>query len=51
MPASKQARTLDELVSVFHESLWIGNQNWINDILPASESLKKWLIEECRALP
>ena len=51
MPLSKKARTLDELVSVFHESLWIGNQNRINDIPPASESLKKWLIEESRELP
>jgi hypothetical protein len=46
MPAAKKARTLDDLTTVFHESLWIGNAGWLNDIPPASAPLKKWLIEE-----
>jgi hypothetical protein len=46
MPQGKKASKLDDLVSVFHESLWTSNAGWLGSIPPISEPLKKWLTGE-----
>jgi hypothetical protein len=45
MPAEKKAVRLDNLVSVFHESLWIGTAGGLNSLPPMSEPVKKWLTD------
>jgi len=46
VPARKKAKRLDDLTSVFIESLFAEHADWSNFVPPASEPLKTWLIEE-----
>jgi len=46
VPARKRAKRLDDLTSVFLESLLDQHADWINFVPPATESLKNWLIAE-----
>ena len=46
IPPHKRARTLNELTSVFIESLFDEHADWVKFIPPADEPLKSWLINE-----
>jgi glyoxylase-like metal-dependent hydrolase (beta-lactamase superfamily II) len=46
IPPHKRARTLNELTSVFIESLFAEHPDWVKFIPPADEPLKSWLIDE-----
>jgi len=46
IPPHKRVRTLNELTSVFIESLFAEHADWIKFIPPADEPLKSWLINE-----
>ena len=46
VPPGKKAKKLNDLTSVFIESLFAEHADWINLIPPADEPLKTWLIDE-----
>ena len=46
VPAHKKVKKLNDLTSVFLESLFAEHPDWIKFVPPASEPLKSWLIEE-----
>jgi len=46
VPAHKRVKKLNDLTSVFIESLFAEHADWINFIPPADEPLKSWLIQE-----
>jgi hypothetical protein len=48
VPPHKRARTLNELTSVFIESLFAEHADWLKFIPPAEEPLKSWLVNEVK---
>ena len=46
MPAHKKAQKLNDLTSVFIESLFIEHPDWMKYVPPVDGPLKKWLTEE-----
>jgi hypothetical protein len=50
VPDRKKIKTLDELTSVFVESLLAARPDWIQYIPPASEPLRTWLVQEVREI-
>jgi hypothetical protein len=46
VPPHKKAKRLDDLTSVFIESLFAEHADWIQFVPPAAEPLKAWLIAE-----
>ncbi len=46
VPPEIRAQRLNDLTSVFHESMWYGNSSWQEALPPADEPLKQWLREE-----
>lgn len=46
VPAHKKAKKLNDLTSVFLESLFSSHPDWINYVPPADEPLKTWLLQE-----
>jgi hypothetical protein len=45
----KRAKNLNDLNCFIYETLW-GTPNWVTDILPVEESLKKWIKKEYRRI-
>jgi hypothetical protein len=46
VPAHKKAKKLNDLTSVFLESLFAEHPDWIKFVPPADEPLRSWLIQE-----